>query len=118
MISVLRSRPNLAQLALRRQPWNDAERRAGGIVEQFPSQWADCHDGRNGWLESRTNWTTNPSLHPREVCDLTWPEVPESEGHFSRVLLASPEIRFGYWGSRDSGEWCEHIGRHRVGTGY
>ena len=46
MVEVLNRTPNLAQLALRRQPWND-ERAAGdcgGAPDDFPG-------GRAGWPE-------------------------------------------------------------------
>lgn len=115
---VLAKRPMLLQLALRRQAWNQTERAAGGIVEMDPASYVDCFDGISDWLEHRNWWTTNPSLHPRDVCEVGWPVVGESEGHLSRVLAAEPDVRFGYWGARDSGEWVEHIGRQRVGTGY
>ena len=34
------------------------------------------------------------------------------------VLADNDDARFGFWGARDSGEWCHHIGVDRVGTGY
>lgn len=46
-----------------------------------------------------------------------WPEGAESEGRFSIEVFADG-FRSAYFGARDSGEWCHHIGRHRVGTGY
>lgn len=129
MAEVLAHVPHLAQLALRRQPWNDAERAAGGIVEQWPDEYlereylgfSDCR-----WLEHRLCFTTNPSLYRRELCAVGWPTEDHSEGVFTHRLLAdglpwgiAPEdVRFGYWGARDSGEWVHHEGDHRVGTGY
>lgn len=123
---VLRERPYLAQMALRRQPWNDAERAAGGVVEANPASYAECHDqaGRE-WLQHRLFWTTNPSLYRLNLCRGGWCLGPRSEGMFTHRLLAegTPEVpgyrvRFGYWGARESGEWVEHIGTERAGTGY
>lgn len=119
MASVLDTHPHLVQLALRRQPWNDLERAAGGVVEQHPDAYTEVND-ENGraWLEHRLFFTTNPSLYRTSLCRQPWPRGPESEGRFTHQLLASPKVRFGYWGARDSGEWVAHIGDHRNGTGY
>lgn len=120
MADVLADHPHLAQLALRRQPWNAEEAAAGGIVEQHPDDWQDCtdHAGRQ-WLESSRNFTTNPSLYRRTLLELDWPAGADSEGHYTAALRsADPDVRFGYWGSRDSGEWVHHIGNVRKGTGY
>lgn len=115
LADTLRQRPHLAQLALRRQPWNDDERSAGGIVEQHPDDYIEVGDH----LEHRRFFTTNPALIPRRfITDYQWPTGAHSEGHFSAALFTDPAIRCGYWGPRDSGEWCEHIGHVRKGTGY
>ena len=120
MAFVLSHRAGLAQLALRRQPWNAEERAAGGIVECHPDRYADYHDHRdNQWLEHRLFYTTNPSLIPRSVLAAhRWPTVPGSESVFSAGLFADPTTRSGFWGSRASGEWVQHIGAHRRGHGY
>ncbi|ABW12519.1 hypothetical protein Franean1_3107 [Parafrankia sp. EAN1pec] len=127
MADVLTSRPHLAQLALRRQPWNDAERAAGGIVEQHPDDYVEQTDeDGNAWLEHRRFFTTNPCLYPRELCSAGWPAGPDSEGRFGLRLLerglpwgvSGADVRMGFWGARDSGEWVEHIGHQRAGTGY
>lgn len=115
---VLDQESNLIQLALRRQPWNDQERAAGGIVEQHPDAYVDRSSVDDEWLEQRLFFTTNPSLYRMSLCSLTWPSGPYSEGRFSHDLLVDPAIRFGYWGARSSGEWCKHIGQDRNGTGY
>lgn len=122
---VLDAHPHLAQLALRRQPWNDEERAAGGIVERFPDAYTDVHHGQFAWLEHRLFFTTNPCLYRSNLCRRRWPAGGQSEGRFSLGLVAdgtaeaSPAaVRFGFWGARDSGEWVEHIGAVRAGTGY
>lgn len=120
MVRVLDANPNLVQLALRRQPWNDAEKAAGGIVEQHADAYQDMVMGKtpDRWLEHRLFFTTNPSLYRRSLCLREWPEGGNSEGHFTHQLLVDSSVRFGFWGARDSGEWVEHIGHARVGTGY
>lgn len=126
MTAVLDANPHLVQLALRRQPWNEVELAAGGVVEQRPDAFTEVRDEHGRvWLEHREWMTTNPSLYRRPLCAMGWPDVPRSEGEFTHYLLrhgvagVSPDaVRFGYWGSRDSGVWCQHIGRERVGHGY
>lgn len=119
MIEVMEANPHLIQMALRRQPWNEAEKAAGGVVELNPDLYRSKQDmcGRH-WLEHRVFWTTNPSLYRRSTVKLGWPEGAKSEGHFTAYLLRNPKIRFGYWGARDSGIWTEHIGHTRRGRGY
>lgn len=130
MAALLRDQPHLAQVALRRQPWNDEERAVGGVVEQHPDDYADRHewvprDSACGpdpfpcwWLEHRRFWTSNPSLYRRSLCERGWPTGAQSEGRFSAALFAEPAVRCAFWGARDSGEWVTHIGRERAGVGY
>lgn len=116
---VLDMRPQLVQLALRRQPWNDAERAAGGIVEQHPADYRSRTDGVHSWLEHRRFFTANPSLYRRTLCDRGWPSGNESEGRFGlRLFAEQPAAHCGFWGARSSGEWVTHIGHERAGTGY
>lgn len=120
-VDVLDAYPELVNLALRRQPWNAEERAAGGIVEQHPADYVDRYDYARGatWLEHRRFFTTNPGLYRRSLLlEHDWPAGPESEGRFTHELLADPALRFGYFGARASGEWCEHVGHNRAGLGY
>ena len=118
MVTVLDQHPHLAQMALRRQAWSDPEKAAGGVVEQNPDSYTDCTDGTNSWLEHRLFFTTNPSLYPRRTMNTPWPVVPESEGRFSRALLADQTARCGYWGKRNDDPWVIHLGVTRLGSGY
>lgn len=118
MRSVLESHPNLVQLALRRQPINAEEKAAGGQVEIDPDGYKDRRWRGHEWLDHRKNFTTNPSLYPRSVMEQGWPDAGGSERVFSDRLLERRELRFGYWGARESGEWCHHIGEVRKGHGY
>lgn len=111
--------PHLVQLALRRQPWNPAEIAAGGVIEQHPDDYTECRDAGGVWLEHTRFFTTNPSIYRRAMCAEGWPTGDRSEGVFThRIRTNHPDWRFAYWGARSSGEWCEHIGHQRAGTGY
>lgn len=120
MARVLDTRRYLTQLALRRQPWNDAERAAGGIVEQHPDAYVDASDDLgHEWLEHRLFFTTNPCLYRHELMSRGWPDGAQSEGHFGLRLFADdPDARSAFWGGRHSGLAVEHIGHTRTGTGY
>lgn len=118
MIEVLKVRPYLKQLALKRQPVNMAEREAGGIVELHPEDYVEQRDGGEVWTEHRRCFTTNPSVYSADLCRLGWPQRSESEGHFTHQLLADPATRFGFWGEKHAPPLVEHIGTERKGHGY
>lgn len=145
MATVLTRNRHIVQMALRRQPWNDAERAAGGVVEQWPDEYIDKateseHDGPVlHWLEHRLFFTTNPSMYRVSLCELGWPRGDKSEQQFTHEVLSRgyldqhgrdpgtlrgslerKQVVFAYWGARNSGEWVEHIGRRRTraGQGY
>lgn len=131
MAGLLDDRPYLAQVVLRRQPYNSAEHAAGGVVEQHPDWYVDMSDdtGRQ-WLEQGMYFTTNPNLTRTTLLGRDWPGHQDgtySESTFHRQLLrdGTPEVpgdqvRYAWWGARDSGVWVRHIGerRHHEGTGY
>jgi hypothetical protein len=111
MSTTLRNNPQLAQLALRRQPWNDTERAAGGIVEQHPDWYEQRHGPQGEWLEHTAFWTNGASLIPRWVFNTPYPTGKDAEGMFGFALKdAHDGVRFGFWGSFASGEACRHIG--------
>jgi hypothetical protein len=119
MAFMLAGQPHLVQLALRRQPWNDAELAAGGIIEQHPADYLQVMDMRGRyWLEHRRFFTTNPSIYRRSLTRRAWPDGENSEGRFTHELLADPNLRFALWGRRDDTPWVEHIGHQRAGTSY
>lgn len=122
MTWVLNANPHLAQIALRRQAWNDAEKRAGGVIEQHPEDYTEHHlhgfgDAYADWLEHTKFWTTNPSLYRKSLLQLGWPDGPHSEGHFTQRCLGAG-LRFAYWGKRSDQPAVEHIGHVRAGTNY
>lgn len=119
MIQVLEENPHLAQVALRRQPWNENERAAGGVVEQYPDSYVDCSDEHgNEWLEHRLFFTTNPSVYRRSLIERGWPQVEHSEGIFTHQLIADQALRFAFFGPRSWAPAVFHIGDKRTGTKY
>lgn len=117
VIETMNVRPELVQMALRRQPWNAQERAAGGIVESNPAAFYD-QQVNSPYLAHRQFFTTNPCLYRTALCSLGWPEDPHSEGKFGARLLEDPNTKFGFWGDRASRPWVEHVGKERAGVGY
>lgn len=120
MAKVLIEQPHLVQIALRRQAWNDAERAAGGVIEQHPDDYVQASNvWGDRWLEHRRFFTTNPSLYWRRLpARREWPDAEHSEGVFTAQLLADPDLRFAYWGDSADEPWVEHIGVDRAGERY
>jgi hypothetical protein len=128
MAALLDSHPELAQVALRRQPCNPLEEAAGGVVEQHPDWYADRSDGDTRWLEHRVFWTCNPCLYRYDMLQLGWPEHRPgrySEDTFHRRLLVDgtpgvpgANVRYAYWGARDSGVLVRHVGVRRATGGH
>ena len=110
-------------MALLRQPWNDAEIAAGGVLELNPDGYTP-YAGLNRnqdtvhWLEQDRFFTTNPSLFRRELIEMfEWPAGSESEGRFS-IEVTRAGFNFAYWGEMGDGPAVHHIGKHRQGVGY
>lgn len=118
MVRLLERHPHLAQVALKRQPWNAAERAAGGIVELHPDDFVERYDDGAVWTEHRRFFTTNPSVYPSRLCELGWPQIHESEGIFTHRLLENPDLRFAFWGGKFDAPLVTHIGETRAGVGY
>lgn len=119
MIGVLERRSYLVQLSLLRQPVNEAESAAGGIVQMSPDDYVEVRDGEDVWLEQRRFFTTNPSVYRTELCRRGWPNVKHSEGIFTaHVRDPDPDVRFGIWGAKWDPPRVTHIGDQRAGHGY
>lgn len=118
MAEVLAAYPYLAQLALKRQPWNGEERDAGGIVECWPEEYRQRTYMGHLFSEHRLFWTTNPSLYPAAWCRYGWPQSSRSEEAWTKRLCEDPDLRFAFWGGKHDPPLCEHIGTERAGKGY
>lgn len=124
LIALSEAYPYLAQVSLRRQPWG-TEVPFGGFEYQAADQYHERADDEHGsWLETTRNFTLNPTLYRRRLCEVGWPTGADSEGHIGWKLreqglpwgVPGEAVRFGYWGSWDEGRrWVEHIGSDRAG---
>ncbi len=119
MITIMDRYPHIVQMALRRQPWNEAEKAAGGIVEMDPDSYEEKTNGIHTWLEHRKFFTTNPSLYRKSLTvEHPWPVGLNSEGKFGIELFSDADKRSAYWGHKDEEPRCWHIGEFRNGAGY
>lgn len=118
MARILGENPHVVQVALKRQPWNEVERVAGGIVEVNPDAFTQrAVEGRE-WFEHRAFFTTNPSMYSRALVRRGWPSGDFSEGRFTASVLADPDACFAYMGRKFDEPWVLHIGDERTGMGY
>jgi hypothetical protein len=119
MVAVMDRNPHLQQMSLLRQPWNEIEAAAGGIMQCNPDDFVECSYGPNQWVEHRRFFTTNPCLYRKSLIESrTWPLGPQSEGIFSIELLSDPRATCGIWGKKFGTPKVEHIGYERTGIGY
>lgn len=125
MIDVMSANTYLVQLALVRQPWNEEEKKHGGIWQWHSTRGVDFFQkympiGREPWFEHMGWFTTNPCLYPRWVVDHGWPcNEGAGEGKLMRELLAEDSARrAAYWGDMQDNPIVEHIGYGRKGFGY
>ena len=111
MAKKLEENPNVFQMALRRQPWNNEERAAGGVIQRWPDQFHQ----QDGFISHRLFFTTNPSLYRKSLIDSRdYATVKDAEGHFTLSITAeSPEYCFGFWGDKSDQPWVTHIGAER-----
>jgi hypothetical protein len=119
LANVMVQEPQLAQMALLRQPCNEDEEAAGGYMLQHPEEYTRRGGGSAAWWEHRHHWTTNVSLFRTEIPQrYEWPDGPFCEGMFGfRIREQRPETTFGVWGAEANVPWTMHIGQ-RIGTGY
>ena len=116
MIKKLEENPNVYQMALRRQAWNEEEKRAGGVIERWPENFHQ----EDGWISHKMFFTTNPSLYRRSLIETRrFPDVKDSEGHFHHLIINSdPNAQYGYWGLKTDSPWVTHTGVQRKGDMY
>lgn len=111
MAAVLDANEDLASLCLLRQPWSQPEVSAGGIIPLYGGHMTERETDGRPWVQHDRFFSLNPSLVPRRVYELGFPEG--SEPAMTDMLL-SKGFTFGYWGRRDGAPRCLHIGDVRA----
>lgn len=122
MVEVLRSDPDLTQVALVRDAVAPHEHAAGGLLQSRPGQFSQelCQVGPSWnpskqipWLSHQSFFTTNPCLYSVDlVRQYSWPLGENSEARFGEQLVAEGK-HFGFMGRLDDEPWVKHIGHSR-----
>lgn len=113
-----------AQVVLKRQPWSDEEKAAGGQMETNPGAYVEDESSdlrvvagemvsTISWVEHRTLFSLNPCLIPRRTLELEWtPGNQGAERAITDACLAAG-MRFAYYGRKSDPPRCEHVGFQR-----
>jgi hypothetical protein len=116
MRRLMEGHPELAQLSLKRQPWYPEELEAGDMLGWRPE---GTFTERDGYIEHRAYWTTNPMLVRRQfLAEYDWPDAPNSERRFGRQIFRKPGLFGGIVGTLNDPPRCTHTGGERAGHGY
>lgn len=118
MIFILEYNRNLCQVILKRQAWNEEEKKAGGIIEQWPDLYEEKELAHISWCEQRLFFSTNPCLVPKWVIDKGWPLLPHSESVFGQQLFSNPNIKSCFLGRKFDKPIVNHCGITRNGLNY
>jgi len=114
MVDVLVANPSLAQMVLKRQPWSQEEKDAGGydILHGFVNAQADhaTRRGNSRYMLHNKFFSSNPSLIPRSVFSRGWRGTEED---MTRHLLEHGFV-FGCWGLKGDAPDVHHIGDYRA----
>jgi len=113
LVSVLNADPNLAQIALKRQPVNDFESSIGGFMNADPSSYQKHCLGNLKWLSHRNFFTLNPSLYPRWVVEVGW-QNGWGEKEFADLLFSNEQIVCGFLGDVEDEPLVFHTGTYRA----
>lgn len=113
MDTLLSSQVHLAQLTLKRQPWNAEEIAAGDILATAPDDYAE-HQVAEGWYcEHQRLFSFNPSLMPRRVLECAVANPGDGLERGVTDALLAEGYRFGIYGRRDDRPLVNHIGVER-----
>lgn len=109
MMHVLEDEPDLSQMVLRRQPWNEQEHEWGNLFGDDPRYVQKPH-----WIEHDVIFSLNPCIIPRWVLEMGWPGTNEA-GMTRRLVAAGKHM--AWWGQKTDLPDVTHIG-HLRGDGW
>lgn len=105
---VLDANPLLANMILKRQPWNALEQDLGCVHEAI--RVSSVHIQHELYGEHDHIFSLNPCLIPRRIVERGWPLGNEAE---MSAKLKADGFTFGVWGRPYDEPWIEHIGYER-----
>jgi hypothetical protein len=129
LVTILQRDPTLAQVSLLRNPCNNQEVIAGGLINLWPNEYTQrgCRVQPNGkskgvgyqvfWLDQNLYFTTNPSLYPTKITSLGWPLLNNSEAAFTKALKERG-FKFGVYGQKTDSHRVLHLGTNRTAESF
>ena len=104
MIATLNTYRYLANMVLVRQPWNQQERKANGLLKANRPFLTPRDGGR--WQEHDRGFWLNPMIAHSSLLRTLKPGV---EQELTKQCTAR-RLRFGWWGAVDDDPRCIHVG--------
>ena len=118
MALMLRRHPELAEVVLQRQPWNNEEKAQGDIFGEDPRYVAHFEQAGVAtfyWrVEQSHIFSLNPCLVPRVIIDLGWPDGAAGEAEMTQRVVQKG-YRMAFWG-RKGQQMVTHIGGYRAAS--
>ncbi len=113
LIKILKNRPLLAQMLLKRQPWGD-DAPFGGYINKEPDAFVEykLQDEELYWVEHTKFFSFNPCIYPYTITQLGIESV--TEGKLGDYLKQLQEVKFGIFGKKDDAPRVTHIGYKRA----
>lgn len=117
-IKALESRPHVANMIFKRQPWSAVEWEIGCVHETIKRE-APNYVNHGTWGEHDHIFSLNPCLIPRRIVERGWPSGPLGIGNEAGMTarLLADGYTFGVWGQPFDKPLIDHIG-HERGPGW
>ncbi len=109
MAFLLRTNPQLVQMALVRASVNPPEEAVGGFVFQHLEDYSQKED----YFQHGRLFTLNPCLYPMSTVKMGWPDHGGESEFTTKVHSIDKDYRFGFYGNIYDEPLVTHIGGRR-----
>jgi hypothetical protein len=109
MAFLLRTNPQLVQMALVRASVNPPEEAVGGFVFQHLEDYSQKED----YFQHGRLFTLNPCLYPMSTINMGWPDHGGESEFTTKVHSIDKDYRFGFYGNIYDEPLVTHIGGRR-----
>ena len=109
MAFLLRTNPQLVQMALVRASVNPPEEAVGGFVFQHLEDYSQKED----YFQHGRLFTLNPCLYPMSTVKVGWPDHGGESEFTTKVHSIDKDYRFGFYGNIYDEPLVTHIGGRR-----
>lgn len=111
--ALLEAQPQLAQVAIKRTPYNPQEHAAGGVVDAFPHLYTERSADGMTWTEFTHLFVFCPSLIPRRVIECALAHADNFLENGVTDALWAHGYRSCFWGAMFDPPLCDHVGVER-----